>query len=135
MIIYRVSGNPVKSRVSGLFPKKCPIHNSAKKLHVKNLGGEYVLSNQGTANPGSSYNFVTRWIDTGVEPVAVTFSTGAPISGGGVTGHCNIVTCSVEYDGRPGITFIRFNGGARNNHSEPVYLEGMYLVFTVFSYV
>ena len=32
MIIYRVSGNPVKSRVSGLFPKKCPIHNSAIEI-------------------------------------------------------------------------------------------------------
>ena len=34
MIIYRVSGNPVKSRVSGLFPKKCPIHNSASRVEI-----------------------------------------------------------------------------------------------------
>ena len=41
MIIYRVSGNPVKSRVSGLFPKKCPIHNSAlyKIADVRYLNG------------------------------------------------------------------------------------------------
>ena len=65
MIIYRVSGNPVKSRVSGLFPKKCPIHNSAinsKKSIISTLIDTEFYNQRTTVDPfhhggGHAYYF------------------------------------------------------------------------------